>query len=178
MAIEQTLIILKPDAVQRKLAGRILQEFEDRGLSFTRLEMRVATPELIEQHYPSSEEWLVNVGKKTLDSCLKYGIDPEVKYHTRDPLTIGKMIKGWLEKYMTAGPIIVGVVEGHHAAEVVRKICGPTRGIEADPGTIRGKYSMDSSDIANEELRPVMNLIHTSENAEEAQREIALWFGK
>lgn len=140
--------------------------------------MRTASTELLSAHYPSSDEWYASAGSKTLSTCEKYGIDALAKYGTNEPVAMGKLIKGWLVDFMSSGPVIVGVLQGNHAAEVVRKICGATLPINAEPGTIRGKFSVDSPDAANEELRPVTNLIHASENAEEAQREITLWFGQ
>lgn len=140
--------------------------------------MRTVSKELVSAHYPSSDEWFANLGGKTLSTLEKYGVDPIEKLGTNDAITIGKTIKGWLVDYMTSGPVVLGIIECNHAADVVRKLCGATLPIFSEPGTIRGKFAVDSPDAANDELRPVQNLIHASENAEEAQREIALWFGK
>ena len=59
---------------------------------------------------------------------------------------------------------------------MVRKLVGSTIPLFAQPGTIRGDFSVDSPDLANREGRPVYNLIHASGDAEEAEREVKLWF--
>ncbi|MEK7213245.1 MAG: nucleoside-diphosphate kinase, partial [Patescibacteria group bacterium] len=79
--------------------------------------------------------------------------------------------------YMTSAPLVRIVVEGVHAVDMVRKICGATMPYLADMGTIRGDYSADSPAVANMEKRSVMNLIHASETPEEAKHEIEHWFG-
>ena len=49
--MERTLILLKPDCVQRRLVGRILNRFEDKGLNVIAMKMLRVTPELARQHY-------------------------------------------------------------------------------------------------------------------------------
>ena len=85
--------------------------------------------------------------------------------------------KELLVDYMTSGPVIAMVLEGNNAIKNVRKMCGNTIPSVADPSTIRGKFSLDSSDVANAQHRPVHNLIHASVEPEEAKYEISLWFG-
>ena len=97
---------------------------------------------------------------------------------TTDALKIGKQVRGWLMDFMTSAPLVRMVVQGTHAVDVVRKIAGPTMPYEADMGTIRGDFSIDSPALANKEKRAVMNLIHASETLEEAKHEIEHWFGK
>jgi nucleoside-diphosphate kinase len=91
-------------------------------------------------------------------------------------MEIGKMIAGWLIDYLSEGPVVAMVVEGNHAVDAVRKICGSTIPLKADPSTIRGSYSIDSMDLANDRKRPGKNVIHSSGNVEEAKYEIGLWF--
>lgn len=139
--------------------------------------MRTASEELLTEHYPSDAEWLGIVGQKTLETYARYGGDPVAVLGTSDAVEIGRIVKGWLVKHMASGKIVVAVVVGNHAIDAVRKLVGATIPLNADPGTIRGMLSTDSPDLANEEMRPVRNLVHASGDPEEAAREIALWFG-
>ena len=85
---------------------------------------------------------------------------------------IGKNVRQWLVDYMTSAPLVRIVVEGVHAVDMVRTICGATMPYLADMGTIRGDYSADSPAVANMEKRSVMNLIHASETPEEAKMKL------
>jgi nucleoside-diphosphate kinase len=176
VAAERTLVVLKPDAVQRGLIGEILARFERLGLTFERVELRQPSRELVERHYPSDEGWLGVVGGKTLSDYQQLGIDPVSALGTDSPVEIGKMVKSWLVDFMTSGPVLVAVVTGNRAIEVVRKVVGSTLPTSASPGTIRGDYSTDSPDLANSEGRPVRNLVHASGTTNEAEDEISVWF--
>ena len=114
---------------------------------------------------------------KSIDNFKEQGIDIKTVMGTDDPLEIGKTVKKWLVDYMTSGPVFAFVLEGNNAIKNVRKMCGNTIPSNAEPSTIRGKFSIDSSDIANPEHRPVHNLIHASGAVDEAEYEISLWFG-
>jgi nucleoside-diphosphate kinase len=176
---EQTLIVLKPDAVSRGMAGEIVRRFEQVGLKIVAAKMLKVDKALAEKHYPVSRtEWIKMMGEKTLENYEKYGIDPIEKLGTDDTEEIGKMIQKWLINYITSGPVIAYVLEGPHAVELVRKICGHTLPLNADPGTIRGDMAFDSSYLANTGTRAIKNLIHSSGNLEEAKYEIPLWFNK
>jgi nucleoside-diphosphate kinase len=176
---EQTLIVLKPDAVSRGLAGEVIKRFEQVGLKIVAARMVHVTRELAEKHYPQSRtEWLEMMGEKTLENYEKYGIDPIEKLGTDDKGKIGLMIQKWLIDYITSGPVLAYVLEGPHAVELVRKICGGTLPLNAEPGTIRGDFAFDSSYLANTGTRAIKNLIHASGNIEEADYEIPLWFSK
>jgi nucleoside-diphosphate kinase len=176
---EQTLIVLKPDAVSRGLAGEVIKRFEQVGLKIVAARMVHVTKELAEKHYPQSRtEWLEMMGEKTLENYEKYGIDPIEKLGTDDKGKIGIMIQKWLIDYITSGPVLAYVLEGPHAVELVRKICGGTLPLNAEPGTIRGDFAFDSSYLANTGTRAIKNLIHASGNLEEAEYEIPLWFSK
>jgi nucleoside-diphosphate kinase len=131
--MERTFIMLKPDCVQRRLAGRILASFEDKGLNVIALRMLRITPQLAKQHYAEH---------------------------------VAKPFYPALEKFVTGGPVIAGVVEGLEAIRVVREILGPTSGLKAPAGTIRGDFSSSRQ----------MNLVHASDGPDAAQREIALYF--
>ena len=174
---EQTYVMIKPDGVKKGLIGEIIGRFEQRDLKVVALEMFQPTTEQIDNHYPKDEAWIRRVGGKTLGTYEKYNIDPIKALGTKDDLEIGKMVRKWLVDYMVSAPLVRMVVEGVHAVDMVRKIVGPTMPYQAEMGTIRGDYSADSPAVANTEKRAVMNLIHASETAEEAQHEIKHWFG-
>ena len=176
MAIERTLVIVKPDGVKRGLIGEVISRIERAGLKIVAMKMVWATKEQIEGFYPSSQDWFRSVGNKTLNSYREMGLDPKAELGTDDPVEIGKMVKGWLVSYMTETPIVLMVVEGNHAVEVVRKLVGYTLPYKAEPGTIRGDFSVDSPDLANREKRAIRNLVHASDSPEEARREINYWF--
>jgi nucleoside-diphosphate kinase len=173
---ERTLVIVKPDAFERGLTGVILARLEQRGLVAEAMRVSKNETEIIEDHYPRSDEWLSAVGNKTLDDYAKLGISAKDRLGTDDAAEIGRMVRGWLTEFLLSAPVVPMVISGNRAIETVRKIVGHTLPVAAAPGTIRGDYSSDSPDIANEEQRPVKNLIHASGDPEEAAREIKLWF--
>src|SRR3989344_4385634 len=175
--MEQTLIILKPDAVERGLMGRILSRFEQMGLKIVAAKLMKTPRSLAEKHYPGDREaWLRGMGEKTLENYKKFGQDPVKLLGTNDTHEIGKMIQRWLTDYITSGPVLALVLEGPHAVELVRKICGNTLPFLAAPGTIRGDFAFASSYLANTGKRAIKNLAHSSGSVEEANYEIPLWF--
>lgn len=171
-------MLIKPDGVKKGLIGEVIRRFEQRDLKIAALEMFQPDHEQIDNHYPKDEAWVRRLGQKTLTTYEKYGVDAVKELGTAEDLEIGKMVRGWLVNYMTSSPLIRMVVEGVHAVDMVRKICGNTLPFLADMGTIRGDYSNDSPAIANAEKRAVMNIVHASETTEEAKHEIEHWFGK
>jgi len=175
---ERTLVLLKPDAVRRGLTGRILARFENVGLKIAGLRMVVPDREFVAQHYPNTPEWIRGMGEKTLATYADHGLDPFAEVGTDDPVKIGEMVKGWNIDYLTSGPVVAVILEGLHAIDTVRKLCGNTMPFRADPGTIRGTYSSSSAVVANSVKRAVRNLIHASSTPEEAAHEIAHWFGR
>jgi len=175
---EKTCVLIKPDGVKRGLVGEIIGRIEQRGLKVIALSMIWANPKQIDEHYPKSEKWLRRLGEKTLSTYQKYQIDPEKELGTSDPLTIGKMVRGWLIDYMTSGPMVKMIVQGVHAIDMVRKIAGHTCPNQAEMGTVRGDYSVDSPAAANRDKRAIHNIIHASETPEEAAHEINLWFSE
>jgi len=174
---EQTYVMVKPDGVKKGLIGEIIRRFEQRDLKVVALEMFMPTKDQIDNHYPKEEAWIKRLGEKTMGTYNKYGIDAKKELGTADELEIGKMVRNWLVEYMTSAPLVRMVVQGIHAVDMVRKICGATLPSMADMGTIRGDYSADSPAVANTEKRAVMNLVHASETPEEAAHEIKHWFG-
>jgi nucleoside-diphosphate kinase len=131
--MERTLIIFKPDAMNRNLVGRILTRFEDKGLRIAAMKLQQSPKSQVEEHYA---------------------------VHAERPFYKD------LVAFMTAGPVIVAVLEGPSAIEVVRNVLGATDGRKAAPGTIRGDYGLDLQ----------YNLVHASDGPETAQKEIALFF--
>lgn len=177
--MEQTLIVFKPDAVQRGVVSEILGRFERVGLKIVASKMLMVTDDLAAKHYPvTREEFLRGMGEKTLENYEKYGIDAKERHGTTDTLEIGKMIRTWLIEYMKESPVLAIVLEGPHAVELVRKMLGHTLPLLAAPGTIRGDFAYDSSYLANRDARAIKNLLHASGTVEEAEYEIPLWFEK
>ena len=175
---ERTYLMVKPDGVRKGLIGEIIKRIEQRDLKIVALQMFQPTVDQIDNHYPKDEAWIRRLGDKTLNTYSKYGFDPIEELGTADNLEIGKMVRGWLIDYMTSAPLVKMVIQGIHAVTVVRKIVGPTIPANAEMGTIRGDFSIDSPVLANKEKRAVMNLIHASETPQEAEHEIEHWFGQ
>ena len=173
---ERTLILIKPDGIQRALSGTILARFEQVGLKIVGLKMARAQRGVLERHYPADEGWVRTVGGKTREAFESYGLDVRTMMGTDDPAEIGRQVRGWLIDFMQTTPVIAAVLEGVHAVSVARKIVGKTLPVFAEPGTIRGDFSADAPTVANAGRRPVRNLIHASGTVEEAEHEIALWF--
>ncbi len=173
---EKTVVIIKPDGVKRGLIGEIISRFEKRGLKIVALEMFRPTREQIDGHYPKDKNWIKRLGEKTLKNYQKYNFDPVKELGTADPLQIGKKVRDWILDYMTSAPLIKMVVEGVHAIDMVRKIVGHSLPNEAEMGTIRGDFSVDSATVANAEKRAIHNLVHASETPQEAEHELAHWF--
>ncbi len=179
MKPERTLVVLKPDAVKRGLIGEIITRFERVGLKLVACKMLQVSRELADKHYPlSRREFIEGMGKKTLENYKDMGVDPKKEMGTDDPYEIGKVIREWLVEMITSGPVLAMVWEGPHAVELVRKITGHTLPLKAEPGTIRGDFSFDSSYLANAKKRAIKNLLHASGDPEEAEYEINLWFSK
>ena len=176
---QRTFVMIKPDGVKRGIIGDIISRFERAGLKLVAMKMILATEDQIEKHYPVSDEaWAARIGKKNIESFVNLGIDAKEVIGTDDEMSVGKSVIGALKSYMTSGPVIPMIIEGPQAVAMVRKIVGSTLPIEADLGTIRGDYSVDSPIVANAEGRPMHNIIHASGNVEEANVEISVWFDK
>jgi len=173
---ERTLILIKPDGVKRGLVGEIMKRIEEKGLKIIALGMVEATADQVDGHYPKEEAWIKRLGEKTLKNYKEYGFDAMKELNSEDPLEIGKQVRGWLLDYMTSGPIVKMAVSGIHAINMIRKIVGVSMPSEAEMGTIRGDFSVDDATAANKDKRAIHNLIHASENPEEADHEIRFWF--
>lgn len=174
--LQKTLILLKPDAMERGLVGEIISRFERVGLRILEGKMVAVTEDLATQHYPVTNEWLNKVGNNTISDCEKYGLDVKETMGTADSIEIGKLVHSWNKDFLMSTPILALVLQGIHAVEVVRKLCGPTLPLLAPPGTIRGDFSAASAISENINQKPIRNLVHASGTVEEADREINLWF--
>lgn len=169
---EKTLIIIKPDGVQRNLIGEIISRFERAGLKLVAMKMMQADEDMVKKHYTLDPEWMRLVGEKSIKGLLDKGIEPI----SRDPMVIAQSVIDRNAKYLTSGPIIPMVWQGGHAVSVVRKIVGSTEPVMSDVGTIRGDYVLDSYQMAMNDERCVRNLVHASGTVDEAVNEINLWF--
>lgn len=177
--IEKTVVLLKPDGVKRGVVGEVISRFEKAGLKIVGMKMVWVDKEMAQKHYPNArQELLEGIGRKTLETYEKYGMDPGESLGTKDPLEIGKMVNSWNMDFLTSGPVVAILLEGLHAIENVRMMAGNTLPVFALPGTIRGDFSLDSPALANQRKRAVHNIIHASGNREEAKYEEQLWFKK
>ena len=173
---ERTVMLVKPDGVKRGLIGETIRRVEQRGLKVIAMKMLLPTREQARLHYPGTDEWLIGMGHKTLETYAKYGKDAIEELGTANPLEIGKMIYEWNMDLFTSGPVVAMLISGIHAIDMVRKIVGKTIPAFADMGTIRGDYSVDSPALANEAKRAIRNIVHASGDPTEAAHEVDHWF--
>jgi nucleoside-diphosphate kinase len=169
---EKTLVLIKPDGIQRSLVGEIFARYERAGLKLIGLKMLVPTPDLIEKHYTLDPEWRRLTGEKTIKAYKDKGI----KGPTDDPYKATDIILKNLKKYLASGPVVAMVWQGAHAVSIIRKLTGGTEPLTSDVGTIRGDFVLDSYQMADGDSRAVRNLVHASGSVSEADKEIAHWF--
>lgn len=169
---ERTLVIIKPDGLQRALVGEIIKRYEQVGLKLIGIKMFVPTADKVHEHYTLDPEWRRVTGEKTIKGYKDKGLVPP----SEDPLAITAIILENLKTYMIAGPVVAMVWEGAHAVKIVRKITGGTEPLSSDVGTIRGDYVLDSYQMADTDKRAVRNLVHASGSPSEAEAEIQHWF--
>ena len=168
---ERTLVILKPDAVQRGLIGEVINRIEKTGLKLVALKMTMATEDQLWVHYNKDDAWFLKKGEMALKEREAAGMSID-----KEAIEYGKDIVRALVKFMTCGPIVPMIFEGNQAAGIVKKLVGSTEPLSSDAGTLRGDYTIDSYGLANVDERAVRNLIHCSDPAEDANREIPIWF--
>ena len=147
MTIQQTLILIKPDGIQRGLIGEVIKRFEQRGLKIVALKLTKVTDDLAKKHYTE------DIAKRR-----------------------GEKVRKNLLTFITSGPVVAMIIEGVDAIENVRKLCGETESKSALPGTIRGDYTHISFAHADENSIPIKNIVHASANEDDAKNELALWF--
>lgn len=149
--MERTLIILKPDTVQRGIVGEILSRFEKAGVKIVGAKMLHPSYDHYYHHYETIGKLKTRRGEKAFDVTLSL---------------------------MQEGPVLAYILEGVEAVELVRKMVGPTEPKSAPPGTIRGDYAHVSFSHADKEDLGIANVIHASADPEEAAQEIAHWFSE
>jgi nucleoside-diphosphate kinase len=179
MAIERTLIVVKPDGMERNLIGEIIKRYEGQGLKVVGMKMVKVTKDFAEKHYTAHEQQILGMGNKTLSAAKESGGGmAEVKqiFKTDDPAKIGMTLREWMVKFMISSPVVAFVLEGENAVAKVRKITGFTDPSKAEKGTIRGDLGKDTIIWANNERRATKNLVHASGSVDEAKSEIAMWF--
>lgn len=173
--IEQTLVLIKPDGVQQKLIGKILSRFENAGLRIVGMKMVWPDEKKAVEHYPLDEEWAKNVFKKSKENAEKN----KEKFNFQNYIELGKFIQKGLIDFIQENPIVAIVLEAPHAVDIVRKMIGATEPRSANPGTIRSDFaSVESYPNANVKERAVRNLVHASDSAVNAKREITTWFSE
>ncbi|MDP3962724.1 MAG: nucleoside-diphosphate kinase [bacterium] len=171
---ESTLVLIKPDGVQRSLIGEIIGRYERVGLKLIAMKMIVVTREFIEEFYTLDPEWKLKTGEKNLKAYKDKGL---TNTHN-DPIEVASFILEKLKIYYTSGPIVAMVWEGAHAVAVVRKLTGSTEPVMSDVGTIRGDFVLDSYKMADDDLRSIRNLVHASGSVKEAEAEVGHWFSE
>jgi nucleoside-diphosphate kinase len=169
---ERTLVIIKPDGIQRSLISEIIGRYEKVGLKLIAMKMFVPKAEMVEQHYTLDPAWRRITGEKTIKGYLDKGLKP----WTNDPLEVTKILLENLKKYITSGPVIAMIWQGAHAVKIVRKLTGGTEPLTSDVGTIRGDYVLDSYQMSDGDGRAIRNLVHASGSVKEAEDEIKHWF--
>ena len=168
---ERTFVIIKPDGIQRSLVGEIVKRFERTGLKVVAMKMALLPEEKLWKHYDKDDEWFTKKGTNIVKDKEAAGLKIE-----KEAIEYGKDIIRALVKYMTAGPVVMMVIEGNQAVAVVKKLVGETEPATSDVGTIRGDLTIDSYAVCAVDDRAVRNLIHCSDEVGNANKEIAMWF--
>lgn len=175
---QRTFCMIKPDGVMRGLVGEIIHRIEKTGLKVVAMKMLTPTEEMVKAHYPvNNEKWIVRLGSKAKSGLDGLSLSAKEVYGTDDEKALGENALAGLIQYMQSGPVVAMVVEGIQSIDMVRKLAGATLPFKAEMGTIRGDFSVDNPIVANVEGRSIHNLFHASEDTEEAEHEIKLWFG-
>jgi nucleoside-diphosphate kinase len=145
--IEQTLVLLKPDAVERGLIGRVISRLEDAGFKIVAMKMVQADKEKALAHYTE------DIATRHGEHVRRYNVD-----------------------FLTSGPVVAMMIEGVNAIENIRKFCGTTEPKSSLPGTIRGDFAHMSYGYSDESEQVAKNIIHASADKADAKREIGVWF--
>ncbi|MDD4938374.1 MAG: nucleoside-diphosphate kinase [Candidatus Shapirobacteria bacterium] len=169
---ERTLVLVKPDGVQRGLIGETIRRYEQSGLKLVAIKMDIPTKKLALDHYSVDPEWALKTGTKSIEAWKAKGLTPPIN----DPVKLAENVRQQLVSFLSSGPVVAMIWQGMNAIGVIRKITGGTEPLTSVPGTIRGDYTIDSYRAADIDKRAVRNIIHASGSIEEAEKEIALWF--
>ncbi len=170
-AHERTLVLIKPDGVQRGLIGEIFTRFEKKGLKIIAMKMVWPTRDQAVQHYWWNKEEKEKTGNRTLEVFASKGIKTD-----KTAIEIAEDVQRRLVRFLSTGPVIAFVIQSAHAIEHVRKLVGHGSPLQADVGTIRADYTIDSYLVADEADRVTRNLVHASSSVDEAERELKVWF--
>lgn len=170
---ERTFVMLKPDTIQRSLVGEVVARLEQTGLKLVAAKMVRADEATLLAHYGKDDAWYTEKGTKRVRLLKEAGKPVD---ENRAPMEYGKDIIRGIVRYLQTTPLLAMVWEGNHAVDVVRRRVGSTEPITAEVGTIRGDLQLDSYSLSDTEQRAIRNLIHCSDQASEAAREIAIWF--
>lgn len=168
---QRTLVLIKPDGIQRSLVGEIFGRIERTGLKCIGIKMVIATEDQCWKHYNKDEKWFLEKGQKTIESLKSQNMPAK-----KEAIEYGKDILRGNVVFMTSGPIVAMVFEGNQSVGIIKKLVGGTEPLSSDVGTIRGDLTLDSYELANVDSRSVRNLIHCTDNPDESDREISLWF--
>lgn len=171
---ERTLVLIKPDGIQRSLIGEIISRYERAGLKLVGIKMVVPKPDFIHAHYTLDPTWRQRNGEKTIKSYKEKGLEPP----SEDPIAVSGITLERLKVYLSSGPVLAMVWEGGNAVAMVKKITGSTEPLNSDVGTIRGDFMVDSYQMADADGRAVRNLTHISGSVQEAEDEIKHWFSE
>jgi nucleoside-diphosphate kinase len=169
---EQSLVLVKPDGVQRGLIGESIKRYEQCGLKLVAIKMHIPTKEESLAHYSVDPDWAFKTGTKSIEGWKTKGLVPP----TEDPIALAEEVRKQLTFFLSSGPVVAMIWQGMNAISVIRKITGGTEPLTSVPGTIRGDYTIDSYRASDIDKRATRNIIHASGSVEEAQKEIAIWF--
>jgi len=145
--IERTLVLLKPDAVERGISGEIIHRFERVGLKIVGMKMAWVDNKFAEKHYDE------DLAKRR-----------------------GANVRQWNVDFLSSGPVIAMAIEGVNAIENTRSLVGNTEPKSALPGTIRGDFSHVSYEYCDAKACVLKNTIHASADKKDAEKELKLWF--
>ncbi len=171
---EKSLVLVKPDGVQRGLIGESIRRYEQCGLKLVAIKMVIPSRSQALKHYSVDPQWAFKTGTKSIESWKAKGLTPP----TEDPIELAENVRKQLVDFLSSGPVVAMVWQGMNAIGVIRKITGGTEPLTSVPGTIRGDYTIDSYRASDSDKRAVRNIIHASGSVEEADDEIKLWFEK
>lgn len=170
--IQRSLVILKPDAIQRGIVGELLTRFERKGLKMVAMKIVQPTAEMARKHYDKDDAWCEEIGGFIRNTFKEQSLD----FTWESDLEAGREALQTLIDYLSCGPVVVMVLEGGLAIKHIRSMVGFRDPIDADMGTIRADYTIESAYMANTLGRSVRNMVHASGAPDEAETEINLWF--
>ncbi|MFA6096573.1 MAG: nucleoside-diphosphate kinase [Candidatus Paceibacterota bacterium] len=167
---ERTLVIIKPDGIQRSLVGDIIGRLERVGLKFVAFKFVIPKEDQCWAHYNKNDAWFQIKGERQVNERKELGLKVE-----KSAIEYGKDILRANIDFFMSGPVLVILLEGNQAVGITKKLVGGTEPLTSDVGTIRGDLTLDSYSVAGIDGRAVRNLIHCSDSPIEAERESKIW---